>query len=103
MRRGTTPTHTFNLPFSTGLIAALRITYVQNGEIVLNKTEKDVEAGESSIAVTLTQEETLQFKENRMVEVQMKVLTTGGDLLATDVYTVHPLCILDEEVLRVDS
>lgn len=99
MRRGTTPTHTYTLPFDSALISKLRITYKQRDETVLTKSEEDVEIAGNSVSVTLTQEETLMFDERSMVEIQLKVLTTAGDVLATDVYTIHPLRILDEEVL----
>jgi hypothetical protein len=100
MRRGTTPTHTFSLPFSVETISALRITYAQNGEIVMNKTEGDVTAEGQEISVTLTQEETLKFSDKSNVEIQLKILSTSGDVLASPVYTVHPLRIIDEEVLK---
>lgn len=100
MRRGTTPTHTFSLPFSVDTISALRITYAQNGKIVMNKTEDDVTAEGQEISVTLTQEETLKFSDESNVEIQLKILSTSGDVLASPVYTVHPLRIIDEEVLK---
>ena len=28
---GTTPTHTFGLPFDTGIISKIKVTYAQNG------------------------------------------------------------------------
>ena len=100
MRRGTTPTHTFSLDFSAELIAALRVTYAQDGEIILSKTESDVEVSGNEISVRLTQEETLKFNEESDVEIQLKILSTSGDVLASPVYTVHPLRIIDEEVLK---
>ena len=100
MRRGTTPTHTFTLGFSVELIAALRITYTQNGRTIMTKTEQDVDASNQEISVRLTQEETLMFSDKSNVEIQLKILSTSGDVLASPVYTVHPLRIIDEEVLQ---
>lgn len=99
MRRGTTPTHTFTLPIDAASITKLRITYVQDGEIVLTKTEKNAQMDGSTVKVKLTQAETLSFNNERMVEIQLKVLTTGGDALVSDVWNVHPLRVLDEEEL----
>lgn len=100
MRRGTTPTHTFSLPFSVTMISALRITYAQNGRTIMTKTEQDVDASDQEISVRLTQEETLMFSDKSDVEIQLKILSTAGDVLASPVYTVHPLRIIDEEVLQ---
>ena len=40
MIQGTTPTHKFNVDIDTGLIDKLRISYEQNGKIVLWKEKK---------------------------------------------------------------
>lgn len=101
MRRGTTPTHTFTLPIDAAQIDKLRITYVQKEKIVLKKTEDDVAIDGNAVRVKLTQAETLQFDESSgaFVSIQIKVLTTGGDVLASEIFKVHPLQILDEEEL----
>ena len=37
MIQGTTPTHTFTIPFDVSLIKELKVVYAQQGEIVLEK------------------------------------------------------------------
>lgn len=100
MIRGTTPTHTFRLSIETNTITELRITYVQLGKTVVEKTENDVKLGEKSISLTLTQEESLQFRAGSEVEVQLKVLTNVGTVLASPVISLTVGKILNTEVLE---
>lgn len=100
MIRGTTPTHTFRLSIDTNTITELRITYVQLGKTVVEKTEKDVTMGEKSISLTLTQEESLEFRAGSAVEVQLKVLTNVGTVLASPVISLNVDKILNTEVLE---
>lgn len=100
MIRGTTPTHTFRLSIDTNTITELRITYVQLGKTVVEKTEKNVKMGEKSISLTLTQEESLEFRAGSAVEVQLKVLTNVGTVLASPVISLNVDKILNTEVLE---
>lgn len=99
MIRGTTPTHTFKIPFDTSLIAELRITYKQPTGVELTKCETDCTLSENSIAVKLTQEETLQFNHKYNVEIQVRILTQGGDVVASKVLTTTVEKCLNDEVL----
>ena len=99
MRRGTTPTYTFPIPFSIDSIATAKVTFAQSGVLVEKKLE-DCGRGEDEISVKLTQEETFRFSEGA-VSIQLRVLTEGGDALASD--PMHDMVdgCLDEEVLTV--
>ena len=99
MIRGTTPRHVFRLPFLCALVKEARISYAQEGETILTKTETECTIANDTIEVMLTQEETLKFKPRRQVEVQLKVLTTSGEVLATRPYLVQLDNCLCEEVL----
>jgi hypothetical protein len=79
MIQGTTPTHTFTLPFNADTLTAVRFTYKQNGKIVLEKEGADVVKKDNTISVKLTQEETLMFQANCVAILQPHVKTTGGD------------------------
>lgn len=100
MIRGTTPTHTFRLSIDTSTITEVRITYAQLGKMVIEKTEKGVKMGEKSISLTLTQEESLKFSAGIDVEVQLKVLTNVGTVLASPVISLNVDKILNTEVLE---
>ena len=99
MIRGTTPTHTFTFSVDLSDVKDFVITYVQKGKIVLEKRKHDCTISDNKVAVTLTQEETLAFDHLTMVEMQAKVLTNGGTVLASNIFTTHVSRILNEEVL----
>ena len=107
--RGTTPYHKFVMPMSSQDIDTIYITYLQNGEIVLDKTGEDVsvedvnietenahmedyeiEPSESSqVTLHLTQEDTLKFKfypaaEKNIAVIQLRILTSEGEAYASD-------------------
>ena len=99
MFRATTPTHIFALPFDTSLLQKIRITYQQGDVTVLQKTEADCTLTSSEIKVMLTQEETLLFAQDERVSIQLRVKTTTGQVMASDIEKVFARACLDEEVL----
>ena len=99
MIRGTTPTHTFSLPIQTVLIKDIEITYAQNGAVVLTKGIADCVCSDNEVSVRLTQEDTFLFVDGICVEVQLRVLTLGGDVLSSHVMRVHCNECLSCEVL----
>ena len=101
MYRATTPEHIWELPFSTGEIEKIEITYQQGGKNVLIKTQKDCTLTEREIRVLLTQEETLLFASDaaERVLVQLKIKTKAGKVWATDVYTLSVYGCLNEGVM----
>ena len=99
MIRGTTPTHIFNLPFETSLLSAVEISYAQKDLVVLTKTTKDCVLDGTKISVKLTQGDTLKFNSSMMVQMQLRVLTIGGDALSTPVYRVSAKKCLSGGVL----
>lgn len=95
MTPGTTPTHYFHLP--QGIEAKkLRITYEQGGKIVLQKETKDCAIKENSVEVKLSQADTLRFDSNTVVRIQLKLLTTGGDALVSNLIKKTTNIVLDK-------
>lgn len=99
MRLGTTPKHTFTIPFDASLIKELKVTYAQSKKIVLEKYLDDFEVNGRELSITLTQEETFLFNEDIIVEIQARVLTLGGDVLVSDISIATADRCLDREVL----
>lgn len=99
MIRGTTPTFEFTLPMLTDEIAAGYITFAQDGSVVIDKDLADCTCAGSTVTLHLTQEETLKLSQNTSTELQMRVRTTGGEALATRVYTVPTERILKDGVI----
>lgn len=98
MRLGTTPTHTFDVPFPVDTIRDLRIVYAQAGSEVLVKEKYDCEMEGHQITVKLTQEDTFLFNPNLYVEAQIRVLTIEGEVMASDIVRINPYRVLGEEV-----
>lgn len=99
MTRGTTPPHSFTLPFSTDLIEAIEITYAQNGSVVLQKTGADCTYDGNTVHCTLTQQETFMFDDRSPAAIQVRVMT-GGFVAASGVMLVSVGECLSEEVLN---
>lgn len=99
MRRGTTPTHTFTLPFDTELIKSAQVVYSQGGNIVLKKKTEDLTLAGKTITYKMKQEESLAFDSNTNVDIQVRVLLDDGDAFASDIKSVYAAQCLDDEVL----
>ena len=100
--RGATPTHRFNLLNDVGVInqiAKWSIVYVQQGNIVMRKTEEHVTLSGQELWFKLTQDETLAFRANRDVEIQLKALTESDDVLISKIFRMDVKRVLDEEVM----
>lgn len=98
MIRGTTPTHTWVLPFDTSLLKEVSITYQQNDENIIKKTEEDCVMEGNKISVTLTQEDTLKLEPKVRTAVQLKVMTNNDSVMATKPKNISVSDIQDEEV-----
>lgn len=100
MIRGTTPTHIFNLPFDVEKISEVRVIYAQRDKPILIKTEKDCTLQDQTIKVNLTQEDTFKFDHRKEVQIQVRVLTTTGDVLTSYIQSVDAYKCLKDEVLE---
>ena len=99
MIRGTTPTLEFTLPFDTSLIAEIYVTMTQNGKTVLEKTLSDCNCSGTSVSLTLTQEDTLKLQQQPRSQAEIRVRTTAGEALASDIMSVYVGRILKEGVI----
>ena len=99
MFKGTTPTHTFDIPMDTSLIKEVKITYSQKDEEKLVKRTPQCSFGEGTISTRLSQEDTFRFTSNTFVTIQIRILTTGGDALICEPIIASVGKCLDDEVL----
>ncbi len=96
MTRGTTPTHTFTLPFAAGDITLLNIAYAQRGEIVLEKDLNDCTVSDNTLSVTLSEQDTLMFDaSDSKVEIQLRA-AVGERRLASEIITTTARRILKD-------
>lgn len=100
MIRGTTPTHTFTIPFDESVINSIKIIYAQNKETVFEKLKDDCTFEGNTVSLTLTQEETFKFDHKCPVEIQIRILTTKGNAIASEIRRVTVGELLDDEVLK---
>lgn len=99
MVRGTTPTHTFNVSIDTSKIKEVKIIYSQGDAVVLCKRTKDCTLSDGKIETKLSQEETFMFDCTKNVYIQVRVLTTGGDAINSQLIMTSVAKCLDDEVL----
>ena len=99
MFKGTTPTHTFNIPIDTSLIKEVKITYSQKDKEILVKRTNDCTIGKDAITTRLSQEDTFLFESNNIVTIQLRVLTLGGDAMIAEPIMIAVGKCLDYEVL----
>lgn len=100
MIKGTTPTHTWTLPFSASNIKTAKVTYAQDGFIKITKHTSDCRLEGQTLTVELTQDETLSLNHHRSVEVQLRVVTTEDKGMATKARQIPCDKCLDREVLE---
>ena len=99
MRIGTTPTYTFKIPAEMCNMVKVKITFKQNGSVILEKYLKDCVLEKNIIKVRLTQEDTFLFSANASGEVQLRMQLPDATTLASNIYTFAVEPCLDSEVL----
>lgn len=99
MRRGTTPEYTFDIGLDTSFLKVVRVLYSQNDNVVFVKTIEDCTLDGTTISVRLTQEDTFSLDSDLPVQIQIRVLTKGGQAHQTDVHTEDVAVCLDDEVM----
>lgn len=85
MRRGTTPTHIFTLPFDVSIITDVRVIYSQ--EKVVKIRRKGIEECSmvgNDITLKLTREETMKLNSSKLVNIQLEIWTLGNDVMVSD-------------------
>lgn len=100
MKKGTTPIHTFKLPFDVNAINNLLIIYAQDDAEILQKKMVDCTLENDTVVCKLSQEDTFKFDcDKGPIQIQMRVLTAGGDALISEIKHVPIYKCLNEEVL----
>ena len=101
MRRGTTPTLTFDFEIDTSLFVSGFITIV-SGETTINIDINDCDLIGTTASYTLTQTDTLSLSANAkdMCKIQAKVKTVDEKVLASPIITRKVDDILNEVILE---
>lgn len=97
--QGTTPTHEFELDFSTDICKEIRFVYSQNGEAIVIKEDEEVKADGNTVSTTLTQEDTYKFTADIQIELVLRILTNSNMAIASEPIKLKCRGLADKEVL----
>ncbi len=100
MIRGTTPTHTWELPFDVSMAKKVKVIYGQNGKKLFAKEKNDCVLSGNLIEVKLTQEETYKFDSRFHAQVQIRVVFEDGSAVSSTIMDIAVGESLEEEVLE---
>ena len=98
MRRGSTPTNTFEVDLDL-TAATIFVSYEQNGSIIIEKTGTDLTVTDESIELTLTQEETLRFRPGEVL-IQIRYVFPNGTADASNIIRTTAERILKDGVIE---
>lgn len=100
MKRGSTPTHSFELPENIAVMTDyVEVTYGQDGCPVLSKIVKAADIEGHEFEVELTQEDTFKFRKGSGI-IELRVLTLGGEVIPSEPIRFTVEDSLSEEVLK---
>lgn len=94
LRRGTTPTLTFETPYTKDDIADGWITFKQYDCIVIDKNIADVTFIGSDIVLQMSQKETLKLYDG-VCTIQVRLRLKDGNAVASNI-----VCVKVEDVLK---
>lgn len=95
MRRGTTPTNTFDVDVDLRQASVMYITYAQKGRTVIEKEISDITIEEDKLTVTLTQKETLALSTGE-VEIQIRAKFPEGLAVESNIMKTTASRVLKE-------
>ena len=98
MRQGTTATIQITInDIDLNEMQNIYVVFEQNGYI-LKKESSDLDIEGNVISVSLSQEETLNFKEGTC-NIQLRMITKGGVAIASPIKTTKVYRVLNKEVI----
>lgn len=101
MRRGTTPWIELTLDGCDNIESYKTIVItLKQGIIEINKNKDDLTIEENMIRFQLTQKETLEFRNDRKVQIQLRAVDDVGNAIATDIISASVQDVLNEEVIE---
>ena len=97
--RGSKKEQSFNLPFPIDIPKYIRISYKQNGNLILEKTLNDVTISSfdnSLIYYSLSEQETLKFSAGDTVLVQLRAMLEDKHVITSETYYVDVIDVVDD-------
>lgn len=96
---GTTTFHKFKTPLEAKLVSKVEITYKQDDEIVLTKTESECNILDYMVTTELSQEETFKFDFDKLVRIQIRLLDVYNKVHSSYIFAITAAECLSDEVL----
>lgn len=85
MHRGTTQDYVIDFEgFDLSSVSVLWITFSQLGTEKFTKTLDDVTIEDSSVTISLSQQDTLSLRANSPVYIQVRIKTNAGEALVSE-------------------
>lgn len=97
---GSTPTQVFELPFDTKELEKISVTYALDTMILLEKEQSDCILENNYIIINLSEEETLSFPTNKVIEVQLKILTKSDKVYISPSYRLGIQKTLNRRLMK---
>lgn len=110
--QGTTPLFEFEFDPEDGIsldnesLQSLVVTFKQEKGACVEKkitqgiNEENIWVEDDILKIQLTQEDTLSFREDKIVEIQLKILNKNGNVSLSDTYYALIQKALNKEVLK---
>lgn len=104
MYTGTTPTHSFKLPYDTSTLKAIQVIYKQGGMKMTklyknNKLPPGMSVDGAYVYVKLTEQETSAFSPDTLALCQIRVRTEEDNVIPSKIKQIKVYESLDTEVL----
>ena len=97
--KGCTCDHSFTIPYARGDIAAMIITYQQRGITKVEKTLDDCTFASGKVQVQLSQEDTLKFDDDAVVQIQIRIRLNNGLVTKSGIIETYTDNILNNGVI----
>lgn len=104
--RGATKSQSFNLPFDVNVMEDFVITYKQGDDIVIEKTQEDVTIASfdsTLLYYSLNESETMRFKPDQDVKVQLKGRLQNNDIIDSEIFTIAIVDNVSDKYLSNES
>jgi hypothetical protein len=99
--KGSSPKNILTFPISVvDFVKKITITFAQGGEIVIEKTESDCLFEENRVMFDFTQEETLKFDSEKLIEIQVKVLDINDKVFVSRIERKRVLDVINKEIMQ---
>lgn len=95
MIRGTTVKITFNVPIDVDDIEVAYVTFVSDS-VTFEKSKNELTFEEGKIIANLSQADTLKFKGNEVVKVQLRARLSDGEAIGCKIRSLKVADILKE-------